>query len=115
MPSDQPGQVTVAGASAPTLPQDLTGRAALVTGGTRGIGLVISSRLLAVGADVLVCGRSEPGSLPANLAFEAADVRDPEQAAAVVAGATSRFGRLDIGSSWPRPRTRPCRSRTAAV
>jgi NAD(P)-dependent dehydrogenase (short-subunit alcohol dehydrogenase family) len=74
----------------------LDDQAALVTGGTRGIGLAIARRLVASGARVLVCGRSEPGPLSAGLQFVAADVRDPGQAAAVVAEASSRFGRLDI-------------------
>jgi NAD(P)-dependent dehydrogenase (short-subunit alcohol dehydrogenase family) len=75
---------------------DLSGRAALVTGGTRGIGLAIARRLHGCGAAVLVCGRTEPGRLPAGLEFAAADVRDPDQAAAVVAETGRRFGRLDI-------------------
>jgi NAD(P)-dependent dehydrogenase (short-subunit alcohol dehydrogenase family) len=75
---------------------DLSGQGALVTGGTRGIGLAIARRLMAAGASVLVCGRSQPGQLPEGLQFAAADVRDPDQAAAVVAEAESRFGRLDI-------------------
>jgi NAD(P)-dependent dehydrogenase (short-subunit alcohol dehydrogenase family) len=74
---------------------DLTGRVALVTGGTRGAGLGIARRLHAAGAQVLVCGRSAPSEeLP--YAFLAADVREPEQAAAVVDEAVRRFGRLDI-------------------
>jgi NAD(P)-dependent dehydrogenase (short-subunit alcohol dehydrogenase family) len=75
---------------------DLAGQGALVTGGTRGIGLTIARRLLAAGARVLVCGRSQPGQLSAGLEFAAADVREPGEAAAVVAEANSRFGRLDI-------------------
>src|SRR5258706_4812753 len=74
----------------------LDDQAALVTGGRCGIGLASARRLVASGARVLVCGRSEPGPLSAGLQFVAADVRDPGQAAAVVAEANSRFGRLDI-------------------
>jgi NAD(P)-dependent dehydrogenase (short-subunit alcohol dehydrogenase family) len=75
---------------------DLAGHSALVTGGTRGIGLAIARRLIAAGARVLVCGRSQPGQLPAGVEFAPADVRDPAQAQAVVTEANSRFGRLDI-------------------
>jgi NAD(P)-dependent dehydrogenase (short-subunit alcohol dehydrogenase family) len=96
MPSDQPGQQAVNAASPAQRRDDLAGRAALVTGGTRGIGLVIASRLADSGARVLVCGRSRPERLPRGLEFTAADVREPEQAAAAVAEAVSRFGRLDI-------------------
>jgi hypothetical protein len=75
---------------------DLAGQSALVTGGTRGIGLAIATRLVSVGASVLVCGRSQHGQFPAGIEFTVADVRDPAQAAAVVAEANGRFGRLDI-------------------
>lgn len=75
---------------------ELTGRAAIVTGGTRGIGRVIAQRMHAAGAAVLVCGRAEPSSLPAGIEFAAADVRDPAQAGDLVAQAVRRFGRLDI-------------------
>jgi NAD(P)-dependent dehydrogenase (short-subunit alcohol dehydrogenase family) len=81
-------------------PVDFTGRAVIVTGGTRGIGRVITETFLAAGADVLVCGRKEPGELPAaagrTAAFTRADVRDPEQAKSVVTAAADRFGRLDV-------------------
>ena len=79
----------------------LAGKAAVVTGGTRGIGAVIAARFLAAGAAVLVCGRKEPpGELPAGggrtAQFISADVRDPAQASALIAEAAARFGRLDI-------------------
>ena len=76
------------------------GRAVVVTGGTKGIGLGIAEAFLAAGADVLVCGRNEPDTVPSvdgrSAVFAAADVRDPEQAAAAIDGAAARFGRLDV-------------------
>ncbi|RIJ71329.1 SDR family oxidoreductase [Nakamurella silvestris] len=79
---------------------DLTGTAVVVTGGTRGIGAVIARRYLAAGAQVLVCGRTEPESLPEaagrSAVFVSADIRMPDQAVAVIDAAVSHFGRLDI-------------------
>ncbi|WP_327001158.1 SDR family oxidoreductase [Dactylosporangium sp. NBC_01737] len=70
--------------------------AALVTGGTRGIGRELAARLAAAGYRVLVCGRREPADLPPGVDFAAADVREPAEATALVAAATDAFGRLDL-------------------
>jgi len=72
---------------------DLTGRAVVITGGTKGLGRVLTESFRKAGADVLVCAR-QPADVDAE--FVTADVRDPEQAAAVIDAATKRFGRLDV-------------------
>lgn len=83
-----------------TDPLDMTGKVVVVTGGTKGVGRGIATRFLEAGADVVVCARQEPDDLPRagdrTAAFVAADVRDPEQAGAVVRFAVERFGRLDV-------------------
>ena len=72
------------------------GQAVVVTGGCRGIGRAIAQRFAEAGAQVLVCCRNEPESLPDGVAFFAADVREPEQVDAVVDSCVQRFGRLDV-------------------
>lgn len=53
---------------------DLTGRTALITGGTKGIGQATVARFAAGGARVVTSGRSEPDSLPEGVEFISADV-----------------------------------------
>jgi len=83
-----------------TDPLDMTAKVLIVTGGTKGVGRAVTTRFLAAGAHVVICGRNEPES-PVTTAgndalFVRADVREPEDIEAVVAAATERFGRLDV-------------------
>ncbi len=74
-----------------SLAVDLSGRVALVTGGTRGIGLGITRALLAAGASVVTCSRSEVESVPGTM-HRVCDVRDADAVGTLVGS----LGRLDI-------------------
>lgn len=85
---------------------DLTGRAAIVTGGSKGLGLAMAAGLASAGADVLLVSRhgDEAEQAAAEVARDfgrraagfAADVTVPAQAEALAAEALRRFGRVDI-------------------
>jgi NAD(P)-dependent dehydrogenase (short-subunit alcohol dehydrogenase family) len=81
-----------------TISIDLSGRVALVTGGARGVGRGITDRLRDAGATVVVCGRStpEPGALPGDVAFRAADVTDHASVNELIDGIVADLGRLDL-------------------
>ena len=85
---------------------DLTGKAALVTGGSRGIGKAIGLRLARQGADVAFSYRGNADAAKATaaeiesigtkaLAIQG-DVKDPASAETVVKAALDAFGKVDI-------------------
>ncbi len=85
---------------------DLTGKAALVTGGSRGIGRAIGLRLARQGADVAFSFRGnaeaakatadEIGSIGTKALSIQGDVKDPASAETVVKAALDAFGKVDI-------------------
>ena len=71
----------------------LEGKAALVTGGSRGIGAAVAAKLAALGARVAVTYQN---TKPDNgIAFQA-DSADPDAVVAAVDSAAAEFGRLDV-------------------
>jgi 3-oxoacyl-[acyl-carrier protein] reductase len=75
---------------------ELSGRVALVTGGSKGIGAAIVKSLAGAGASVVSTSRSGAGETIPNVRHASADVRNPADAARVVEEAVAEFGGLDI-------------------
>lgn len=84
---------------------DLEDRAVLITGGSRGLGLVLARELAARGCRLVLCAR-DPRELEqarVELALDgaevlalAADVSRPQDVEGMVRAATERFGRIDV-------------------
>ena len=93
---------------------DLSGRAAIVTGGSRGLGLEIAEGLAEAGAAIMLCARRDEWLSPAVSALERrgfrvtgmlCDVTEPDQVDAVVQRTCTEYGKVDIlvnnaGISW---------------
>jgi 3-oxoacyl-[acyl-carrier protein] reductase len=82
----------------------LTGRVAVITGASRGIGLAVATRLAAEGARVTITGRRPEPLAEAVAALGGVEIAlgipgradDPEHRAAVLAQTVEKFGRLDV-------------------
>lgn len=85
----------------------LDGRIALVTGGSKGIGLAVARRLLAAGAAVAICGRDESALAAAEAALSSefpgsrilavkADVSKLDEVRNLIHAVKQSFQRLDI-------------------
>lgn len=100
--------------------QDLTGKVALITGGTAGVGLEAARRLASRGADVVLMGRSaeraqaavsELGGLKGSVSAELGDASDPDALVEIVEKVSSLYdGGIDIlvsagatGETGPAP------------
>jgi NAD(P)-dependent dehydrogenase (short-subunit alcohol dehydrogenase family) len=93
---------------------DLTGKTAIVTGGSRGLGLEMAEALGEAGAKLLICARRDNWLADALAELRGrgfiaegmlCDVAIPEQVQTVTDAAIAKFGRIDIlinnaGISW---------------
>jgi NAD(P)-dependent dehydrogenase (short-subunit alcohol dehydrogenase family) len=74
----------------------LAGRRALVTGGSKGIGAAIVTRLAAAGAIVMTTARTTPADPGDAAVFVAADISTKEGSATLVQRVVEEFSTLDI-------------------
>ena len=93
---------------------DLTGKVAIVTGGSRGIGVEMAEGLAESGASLMLCARREGGLVETvedlrgkgfDVHGKTADVSKAEDVQAVVDETIEKFGKVDIlinnaGISW---------------
>jgi NAD(P)-dependent dehydrogenase (short-subunit alcohol dehydrogenase family) len=87
---------------------ELKGKTALITGGSRGIGLGVAARFVEAGANVMITSRKAQdlaaaaaglvaaGADEEQVAWTAAHVGKPDDARTCVADTVARFGQLDI-------------------
>jgi NAD(P)-dependent dehydrogenase (short-subunit alcohol dehydrogenase family) len=90
------------------MPHELSGRKAIVTGASQGLGLAIARAYVTAGASVMICGRdaatlnaAKEGLIAlagdrARVAAETADVAKREDVERVVQRTIDAFGRIDI-------------------
>jgi NAD(P)-dependent dehydrogenase (short-subunit alcohol dehydrogenase family) len=75
---------------------ELSGKIALVTGGTKGAGRAIAERLLYAGATVIITARNAPEEENSKLHFIPSDLSKAEGSQKLISEVLSTYGRLDI-------------------
>ena len=75
---------------------ELSGKIALVTGGTKGTGKAIAERLLKAGATVIITARNAPEQENDKLHFISSDLSKATAAQKVINEVLATYGRLDI-------------------
>lgn len=85
---------------------DLTGKSAIITGGSKGLGLAMAAGLASAGANIMLVNRNPNEGIPAAeelsndfgvkaISF-AADISSQQQTEAMAAAAIKAFGKIDI-------------------
>jgi len=96
---------------------DLTGRVAIITGGSIGLGRQMAEGLAEMGANIVLCARKQERCLQAAEELQqlgvkasalACDVKNPASIQEVVDATLSQFGKIDVlinnaGISWGAP------------
>lgn len=75
---------------------ELSGKIALVTGGTKGAGRAIAERLSNAGATVIISARNVPETTNKKLHFISADLSTPKGTQKVVEEVFTKYDKLDI-------------------
>src|SRR5438105_3425896 len=117
MPASSPSSTTSSSTRPTKQLFDLSGRIAIITGGSMGLGRQMAEGLAEMGAAVVLCARKKERCQQAADELEqrgaktlalACDVKDPASVQSMVEETLAKFGRIDVlinnaGTSWGAP------------